>query len=569
MAALIGSANEWVPWPEIESSEVHHWPIVRAYAERIGLRAVVNRVVGEHGRAFDPGLLVLAMVVDTLSGRSPLYHLESFFEGKDTQVLLGEQVDACVFNDDNAGAVLNLLYAAGTQKLFSEVSMAALRAFGVSTEQMHFDTTSVSVYGDYRCNEDDEGRLRITHGHSKDKRPDLKQFVLSMLCVGGNVPIVGQCEHGNASDKTLNNTLLSTISKRLKDSGIEEQAFTYIADSALVTRDNLAAMGQDIRFITRLPATYHECERVIGAAIEADQWHDIGRLAQSPPTKNRPGARYRIWESEVTLYDTRYRAVVVHSSAHDQRRLKRVQRELTASTNELTRRVKALHQQNFFCLADAEAAAAQARVERTTYHTLEVRVEQRPQYARGRPKKDGSRTLKAMHYGLVVTLVEDVSVTERRRAQAGCFVMLTNVPRYGDGAYDGHKILASYKEQHSVERNFSFLKDDAIVNAIFLKTPQRIEALGLILVLSLLIWRLIEHQMRQHLTATQTTLPGWDNKPTDRPTGYMMTIKFKGIVVLNVGNQRRLARPLSPSRLAFLNALGLSPRIFTHSARDG
>ena len=93
---------------------------------------------------------------------------------------------------------------------------------------MHFDTTSVSVYGDYLPDED-EPCLRITHGHSKDKRPDLKQFVLSMLCVGGNVPIVGQCEHGNASDKTLNNTLLSTISKRLKDFGIEEQAFTYIA----------------------------------------------------------------------------------------------------------------------------------------------------------------------------------------------------------------------------------------------------------------------------------------------------------------------------------------------------
>jgi len=58
-----------MPWADIEASEVHHWPIVRAYAERIGLRSVINRVVPTE-RAFEPGLLVMGMVVDTLSGRS-------------------------------------------------------------------------------------------------------------------------------------------------------------------------------------------------------------------------------------------------------------------------------------------------------------------------------------------------------------------------------------------------------------------------------------------------------------------------------------------------------------------
>ena len=174
-----------------------------------------------------------------------------------------------------------------------------------------------------------------------------------------------------------------------------------------------------------------------------------------------------------------------------------------------------------------------------------------------------------MHYGLVADICEDQPFIARRRAVAGCFVMLTNVPKDGDGAYDAEKILTSYKEQHGIERNFGFLKDDAIVNAIFLKTPQRIEALGLILLLALLIWRLIENQMRTHLTATNTTVPGWDNKPTQRPTGYMMTIKFKGLLIVKIGNERRFARPLSTTRLVFLNALGLSPNIFTQSPRSG
>ena len=90
-----------------------------------------------------------------------------------------------------------------------------------------------------------------------------------MLCVGGDVPIIGRCEDGNASDKRLNNALLSQISQHLKRFGIDERAFIYVADSALVSRDNLAALDEGIRFITRCPASYAECNWVIQAAVEA------------------------------------------------------------------------------------------------------------------------------------------------------------------------------------------------------------------------------------------------------------------------------------------------------------
>jgi len=107
----------------------------------------------------------MVMIVDTLSGRSPLYHLESFFERQDTEVLLGEWVEASLFNDDNAGATLDLLYETGTQKTYSEVVVAALRAFEVPTGEVHFDTTSVSVYGGYLGCEHAPSGVRITHGN--------------------------------------------------------------------------------------------------------------------------------------------------------------------------------------------------------------------------------------------------------------------------------------------------------------------------------------------------------------------------------------------------------------------
>ena len=69
----------------------------------------------------------------------------------------------------------------------------------------------------------------------------------------------------------------------------------------MVTASNLAEIGERIPFITRLPANYHECERVIREAVEANQWETLGPLAHSTPTKNRPLALYRAHGSEVTL----------------------------------------------------------------------------------------------------------------------------------------------------------------------------------------------------------------------------------------------------------------------------
>lgn len=102
------------PFAGIQASEVHHLPIVQAYADRLGPRALINRPCPSE-REFEPGLTAMVMIVDTLSGQSPLYHLESFFECQDTEVLRGERVEASLFNDDNAGATLDLLDETGIQ----------------------------------------------------------------------------------------------------------------------------------------------------------------------------------------------------------------------------------------------------------------------------------------------------------------------------------------------------------------------------------------------------------------------------------------------------------------------
>jgi transposase len=553
--------------PTIEAYQVQHLPIVKAYADKIGLVEGINQLVPTK-MAIDPGTIVLGMILDTLSGRSPLYRLAEFFAHQDTALLLGKAVAPGAFDDDTVGRVLDRLYDTGTMKVFTACAVRADQAFRFDKRYVHFDTTSVSVYGDYLPSEDQQDQpeqavpFTITHGYSKDKRPDLKQFVFSTLCVDRAVPLWGKPHDGNASDKTVNNTLLSDLATFLAKHGVAPGAYIYVADAALVTADNLAALG-DTLFITRLPATYSECGRLIAEAVAHNTWEDIGVLAHTKPTKHRPATAYKVYEGEVTLYGTAYRAVVVHSSTQDKRRQQRLERKIQAAYSTIQTTARTTERQEYFCHADAEAAAAQLRAVPTPYHLVDVTVEERPVYGRGRPSAQKPRPVKAMRYRLKTTIHPQTERIVRLEEEAGCFVLLTNVPTTGDLAHSARDILTGYKDQHGTEQNYGFLKDPVIVNSLFLKKPERLEALGLILLLALLIWRLMERAMRTHVDTTSTPLTGWDKKATERPTSFMMVTKFAGMIVVKLGDHRQLARPLSVVQQQYLRALDVPATCFT------
>ena len=547
--------------PELAVYPVQHLPIIKAYADQLGLVGLINHYVPT-AMEVDAGTVVLGLVLDTLSGRSPLYRLEELFAQQDTALLLGKAVPPHAFSDDTVGRVLDRLYDFGTMRLFTACAVRAATRFGLECRYVHFDTTSHSVWGEYQFAETQGLPFQVTYGYSKDKRPDLKQFVLSMLCVDRAVPIWGKPEDGNASDKVLNATLLSEIAHLLAHYGVQPGAYIYIADAALVTEDNLAALG-DTLFITRLPATYKECERVIAEAVAQDQWEAIGSVAQTKPTQQRAAASYKVSERTVTLYGTQYRAVVIHSSSQDQRRQQRFAREMAASRATLAAAVGEATKQQYFCRADAEAAAEQMRALQSSYHYVEVVIEERPIYGPGRPSAQKPRPVKAWRYGLQGTLHERAELIARKQQEAGCFVLLTNVPLQGEMAHSAGEVLRAYKEQYGVEQNFAFLKDPVIVNSLFLKKPERIEALGLILLLALLVWRLVERALRVHVETTGHPLPGWDKKETLKPTAFMMMTKFAAVLVLKVGHHRQLAQPLSAVQQAYLGALGVPVTAFT------
>lgn len=145
--------------------------------------------------------------------------------------------------------------------------------------------------------------------------------------------------------------------------------------------------------------------------------------------------------------------------------------------------------------------------------------------------------------------------------RAGCFVMITNAPQ---SKMTGKEILKAYKQQYGVEKNFSFLKEPLIANDTFLKKPSRIDALTFILLLSLMIWNLIQRALRMSDEVEQGLLNDLNKRPTKRPTGYLFMRQLSGIIILMHGNQRMLCHNgIKPQGMNYLRALGFDEKIYT------
>ena len=149
--------------PAIEVYPVHHLPIIKAYADQLGLVGLINHSVPTE-MAVDAGTVVLGLVLDTLSGRSPLYRLEEFFAHQDTALLLGKTLPPQAFTDDTVGRVLDRLYDFGTMRLFTACAVRAAARFGLERRYVHFDTTSRNVWGDDQFAEEQALPFRVTYG---------------------------------------------------------------------------------------------------------------------------------------------------------------------------------------------------------------------------------------------------------------------------------------------------------------------------------------------------------------------------------------------------------------------
>lgn len=180
-----------------------------------------------------------------------------------------------------------------------------------------------------------------------------------------------------------------------------------------------------------------------------------------------------------------------------------------------------------------------------------------PRYAKsGRPGKDAIP--ESVVWQAQAKLGVDREGVEREWRRRACFIVGTNV--LDASVLPDEDVARTYKEQGSVERGFSFLKYPLfLASSVFVKKPSRIVALGFIMVLCLLVYRLAEHRLRSRLAETKQTVPNQVGKQTARPTMRWVFQLFEGIDLLRIGSPAgttSLVLSLQPVHEQILRLLG-------------
>lgn len=533
-------------------------PLLRAMARHIGLVETIDRTVPwDPDRCrLSPGERILALCVNLLTEREPLYRVQEAYTLTDPALLLGQGITPADLGDDALGRALDKLAQAGAAAVFSAVAARTYAVEGIRPTGMHFDTTSRSLYGAYSTADGTAG-VTPRYGHSKDHRDDLKQILFTCFVNREGVPLMGTVEEGNRSDKRLNREQIDRLVQAFSPEALQD--LVYVADSALVTEPNLEALAATgMRWLSRLPDTFGVAATAKAAAWAVDDWIPMGRIAQ-----RRTAAEYRASEQTGWIGDREYRLVVYRSSSLDHRKAKSLDRELDRVRADAERAAADLAAQPFACAADAEAAAAAFHAQAPcwwpcTPTVTAVTVTGHRSHP-GRPRRDEKPPTRTVHRVQITWGPRDEAAVQTELQRRSTFVLITTLS--GD-RYDARALLEEYKGQTSVEQRFHFLKDPAFVDAVFLKKPERIEALGYVMLMALLLFSTIERRVRQH----PDPLPTPSRGRLARPTGYEVLRHLRGIqVVWRDGDSRYLAVPhiYRPAFDMILAALGFTETIYT------
>ena len=460
------------------------------------------------------GERVAAMIMNGLGFTDqPLSLLPEFFEELPLEELFGKKCTAEDFDRFSLSRALDRIYNYGEENLFAEVAAHACKTAGVDTSCQSFDTTSFSCSGEYD-NETDEGCVKVTHGYSKDHRPDLKQIVTELLVTHDNsVPLIMKNWDGNASDSKI---FEQRTQKLLEDF---KKGYTQhvIADSKFYTEDN-STHWDIVKFTTRVPETIKLAKDKIAETFSISDWieHRDGKL--------------KYIEFNVNHYSTDQRWLVCSSEESLQRASKSIENVVKKENEALNKALNQLQAKRFGCEEDANRSL-QVIAKKWRYHRLDgIEIIKHFKYSTaGNPSnKEADR----IEYQIKADAQHEDNRVEQAKHKKSCFIIASNRDR-SELSNDG--IIDSYKGQQSVERGYRFLKDPHFfTSSFFLKKPERISALIMIMTLSLLVYTIAQKKLRESMLEHKVTLPDQNKKLRDQITIKRAFQLLRGINIVNL-----------------------------------
>jgi transposase len=497
----------------LESHEVGALPVIGHFLDRLGLEEILERHLAPRRTGRPPRVpaarVLRALVANVLLSRAPLYAV-SRWAARMAPDLLG--VDAGLLGDDRIGRALDLLFDAEHAPLVTDLVLAAVRRFGVATDEFHNDTTSITVSGQYErqkaaCQPDRPPR--ITYGFNKDHRPDLKQLVWSVTASSdGTIPVHFRLYDGNTTDDRIHIGVWQDLCQL---SGRTD--FLYVADSKLCTSENLRFIdGKGGRFLTVMPRTRSEdgwFKDYLGN--HAVDWQEV-RREPHPRRKTGPHSVWWAFESPQRSKEG-FRILWYLSSQKREIDSRRRHERLGAARTRIEALARRRGRHRFGGAEQATDAVRKILDEHQVGHLLrvDVHVEMRPEYKQARRGRPGPNTAyKRIDVAEVrFALHEDAEAIRAEARFDGLFPLITN-----DETLTAAEALAKYKHQPFLEKRHQQLKSVLDALPVYLKKPQRIASLLLVDFLALLVASLIERELRLRMKAEKVaSLPVY---PEDR-----------------------------------------------------
>jgi transposase len=520
------------------------------------------------------------MVVNILEGRVALYQMERWVSALPVEQMWGEGIRAESFTDDRFARTLDALWNVGLDRLTAPMVVDWTQRWNLSLQHLHSDGSSVRLSGAYDTEDDAPGPIPC-RGYSKDNDRRGVQLVLGLTVQEEGIPVRLSVHDGNTSDPPLFRSHIEYLASHRT----VEPGQTFVADCKAcddVTLGGLRFLGLEV--ITRMPSTFSLHEAIVRQALEErDSWHEL--LRNRGRTKADEDVVYHGWHGTVPMqltcespdgpehepkrWEEQWSAVVVHSSSLEVSHRAEYERTLEVERQRWQSVIDNVEKLKYETRADAEVGLDDVFVPSSVAIVgwlLKGQVveeqEALPRDRPGRPRKDEVREYRTV-FRVRLELTVDGAQREAAQKRFGLFVLLSSqrvTPDWRMGS-----VLGVYREKNVVEEGFHWIKAPGQVAPVFLHTPTRIAALGLVFMIALAAYRLMQRQVRKSLQERQETIAGHHGRPTSRPTLAFIITRFENVRRTGIRTEHgvvEIVHGVTPVHRHLLELLGLSPELY-------
>ncbi len=513
-------------------------PVVAGFCRRLDVAGIVDRACPVRDIAYAThGQVIEALVASRLTSPTPLVHVEDWARAWAVEEVLCLPPE--VLNDDRIGRALDAV-APELDGIVGSVGTMAIAEFGIQVARIHWDMTSISLFG--ACTSPAEDYIEPRFGHPKDRRPDLLQVQAGLaVSADGGVPLWHRAYDGGAGEVAQVVPAMEALSKLAG-----ERSFLMAGDSKLVSYPNLRALTEaEVTFVA--PASKAYVSAGVLAACDFDAAVEVGYVAQrdagKPPAER---GSYRVLEDTMVLTgkkksdpDLELRRVFVWSSARAGAAGKARSKKLERARGDLERLGRGLGGRYYPTQTQV--------IERIAVITRQRRVKACLRTTAGTDPVTAKPALE-WHF--------DEAALAAGAAADGWYALLTNLT----SAVSAAEVPRNYKGQEAAERRYSNFKGPIAVAPMFLKNNRRIEALISVICLALLIFSLVERAVRLALSPAVKLAGLWAGQPA-KPTGRLIFVALSRLrlVPASAASPAEIPRP-PPLQARLLELLGVDPR---------